>query len=723
MKAVFSLILNMSLTGSAVIGAVLGIRLLLKRSPKIYSYILWSVVLFRLLCPVSLSAPVSLLNWLQPEVTATSQRMNTVSYVPYAAETDTEDPVTNAPVSGQPSAQEQPAKTDSAKPDVLLICSRVWMLGCCAMIIVGAVQYARLKKRLVVCTPLKRNVYLADDIDTPFVMGILRPRIYLPTTIRVEERRYILAHERHHIRRGDHVIKMLAYLALCIHWFNPLVWLAFACAGKDMEMSCDEAVIKQLGAGIRADYSATLLRMAKHRYPFAGTPLAFGEGDTKGRVLNMAKWKKPKLWASAICLLLCAVILVACAVNPDGTNSETFVGIVTAVPALNIREKPGPRSAAVGIYDNGTVVSILETKNGWGRTDQGWIHLDYVTPIDDIAAEETTEATVSLQTSFYDLSFTLPEGWQAQTDGEELTFTDGSQTFGGLFLQKGTGDVPERWANLGYMGSSSTCADEEYCMVEESPESSRDYIQDYRYYRDGNTYHLWLYYENTTIQERESLASTVTFEEEQAPSVTEDQPEKEASLTLCKNVLESVQRGSYHISTQRSSELDNGSLEYWQSGEDWMSYQRHTDIENIGAFLYKNGVYYDNLGPVVNNQIGMVNDDGTVRWKESTQQSVYIPWLATYQWNDDTVAYIDTLEQGAETVVMLRIDEQYKGRQYHEPHYFVNFYFTSDGTFIRAEITVDLYQNNEFTDVETLVTLDQATVSAEIDQEYQRAVG
>ena len=169
--------------------------------------------------------------------------------------------------------------------------------------------------------------------------------------------------------------------------------------------------------------------------------------------------------------------------------------------------------------------------------------------------------------------------------------------------------------------------------------------------------------------------------------------------------------------------MDNGSLEYWQSGEDWMSYQRHTDIENIGAFLYKNGVYYDNLGPVVNNQIGMVNDDGTVRWKESTQQSVYIPWLATYQWNDDTVAYIDTLEQGAETVVMLRIDEQYKGRQYHEPHYFVNFYFTSDGTFIRAEITVDLYQNNEFTDVETLVTLDQATVSAEIDQEYQRAVG
>ena len=114
---------------------------------------------------------------------------------------------------------------------------------------------------------------------------------------------------------------MLAYLALCVHWFNPLVWLAFACAGKDMEMSCDEAVIQQLGAGIRADYSATLLRMAKPRYPFAGTPLAFGEGDTKGRVMNMAKWKKPKLWASAICVVLCAGVLAACALNPEKVGS------------------------------------------------------------------------------------------------------------------------------------------------------------------------------------------------------------------------------------------------------------------------------------------------------------------------------------------------------------------------------------------------------------------
>ena len=361
MKAVFSQILNMSLTGSAVIIAVLGIRLLLKRSPKIYSYILWSVVLFRLLCPVSLSAPVSLLNWLQPEITATSERTNTLSYIPYSEENmpdRTVDPVVSEP---QHVWQFQTAESETAKRDWIQIGTWVWVAGCCAMVILGAVQYARLKKRLVVCTPLKRNVYLADDIDTPFVMGILRPRIYLPTTIRVEERRYILAHERHHIRRGDHVIKMLAYLALCVHWFNPLVWLAFACAGKDMEMSCDEAVIKQLGAGIRADYSATLLRMAKPRYPFAGTPLAFGEGDTKGRVLNMAKWKKPKLWISIPCAVACILVITACAVNPekvgtigDPSSDGPTATFTTSNDGNIIPESPrmdGPVSSGLGEFN------------------------------------------------------------------------------------------------------------------------------------------------------------------------------------------------------------------------------------------------------------------------------------------------------------------------------------------------------------------------------------
>ncbi|MDY4507460.1 MAG: M56 family metallopeptidase, partial [Candidatus Faecousia sp.] len=137
------------------------------------------------------------------------------------------------------------------------------------------------------------------------------------------ERTFIIAHERHHIRRHDPLWKLLGYCALCLHWFNPLVWLAFCLAGKDMEMSCDEAVIKRLGEHIRADYSQALLRLATHKRIVSGMPLAFGEGDTKGRVMNMAKWKKPKVWVSVLCVALCLVILAACALNPKQEETET----------------------------------------------------------------------------------------------------------------------------------------------------------------------------------------------------------------------------------------------------------------------------------------------------------------------------------------------------------------------------------------------------------------
>ena len=203
----------------------------------------------------------------------------------------------------------------------------VWAAGMAGMMLYSVMQYLALRRRLVGSVQLKGNIYLADQIDTAFVVGLVRPKIYLPSGVPEKERYYILAHEQHHICRGDHIIKLLAYLALCIHWFNPLVWIAFVLAIRDMEMSCDEAVIKKLGEEIRADYSASLLRLATHKKILSGMPLAFGEGDTKGRVLNMAKWKKPKVWVSFLCVLVCVIVLVACALNPatpDTLKSGNF---------------------------------------------------------------------------------------------------------------------------------------------------------------------------------------------------------------------------------------------------------------------------------------------------------------------------------------------------------------------------------------------------------------
>ncbi|MCI6937412.1 MAG: M56 family metallopeptidase, partial [Clostridiales bacterium] len=199
---------------------------------------------------------------------------------------------------------------------VLQIAAYVWLTGASVMAIYSVVQYLTLRHRLVGATPYREEVYLADHITTPFVLGVLRPRVYLPSETPEGERAFIIAHERHHIRRHDPLWKLLGYAALCLHWFNPLVWLAFALAGKDMEMSCDEAVIRLLGEDVRADYSQALLRLATHKRIVSGMPLAFGEGDTKSRVRNMAKWKKPKIWVSVLCVTLCLVILAACALNP-----------------------------------------------------------------------------------------------------------------------------------------------------------------------------------------------------------------------------------------------------------------------------------------------------------------------------------------------------------------------------------------------------------------------
>ena len=250
MQAVFAKILNMSTTGSIVIAVVLLARLFLKRAPKIYSYALWAVVLFRLLCPLSITAGLSVL---KPIPVTTTPGISAVSYQPvqqavkYSRRTVMEVPQEQMPA--------QEAEQPNQGASTMELASYIWLAGASMMAIYSVVQYFALRRRLAEAAPLQGEIYLADRISSPFVMGVFRPRIYLPSSTPMLERRFIVAHERHHIRRGDPLWKLLGYAALCTHWFNPLVWLAFCLAGKDMEMSCDEAVIKRLGEHIRADYS------------------------------------------------------------------------------------------------------------------------------------------------------------------------------------------------------------------------------------------------------------------------------------------------------------------------------------------------------------------------------------------------------------------------------------------------------------------------------------
>lgn len=315
-------ILNMSITGGILILLVLLVRLLLKRAPRIFSYLLWSAVLFRLLCPVSFTSDFSLLRFAEPSVEEATQYTSTVTYVkpemfqpsqtaPDSSEQDTPDMSLS---SGQEIIAAQPAPPESlGAAEVLAI---VYLCGFGALLLYSVVSLVRLCRRLVGAVRWKKNICLADGIDSPFVLGLFRPKIYLPSALGGEERDYIVLHEEHHIRRLDHVIKLLAFAALCLHWFNPLVWAAFFLSVRDMEMSCDEAVMKRSGRDIRADYSSSLLSLATGRRIISGTPLAFGEGDPGGRVKNVLRWKRPRRRVVAAAAVLCLLLLAACVANP-----------------------------------------------------------------------------------------------------------------------------------------------------------------------------------------------------------------------------------------------------------------------------------------------------------------------------------------------------------------------------------------------------------------------
>ena len=474
MAAIFSQILNMSMTGSVVILLVMLARLILKRSPKIFSYALWSVVLFRLLCPVAFTAPISVLDVVEPEQKETSNNTSIVTYIPATVNTQVDF------IMVHPEEQQVQVETVTEPEEQLLMtpmhaAALVWTAGMAGMMIYSVIQYLGLRRKLVGSVKLNGNIYLADHIDTAFVVGLLQPRIYIPSGVPHKERYFILAHEQHHIRRGDHIIKLLAYLALCIHWFNPLVWLAFVLAGKDMEMSCDEAVIKRLGPDIRADYSASLLRLSTHRKILSGMPLAFGEGDTKGRVLNMAKWKKPTKWVVAICVILCLCVVVVCAFNPEDEKT---------IEELTNHTSDSPVGTGIGdlsfTYPAGLTSEQREVEN-WTKEEQRRILRG------------------------------LPNRGQF-----DHFFIDNGVDFGGVvdFIVPDDREInldklklPSAWIGLDYIAGSSAYpyAEMEYTLIKDG----KDYINLYLYTYSGRGYFLWFYTEQGDPAHKQAILESV----------------------------------------------------------------------------------------------------------------------------------------------------------------------------------------------------------------------
>lgn len=331
LQKIFILILNMSLTASVMILAVIFSRLLLKKAPRIFSYALWTVVLFRLLCPVSFSLPVSLLGALQNEPAVEGRMEYIAEDIGYW-----EKPAVALPVPGVSDAVNEmlPAENREASVNPMQIYmmagAYVWLLGVMSMGIYSMLSFRRFRRYLGDAVQEKENIYRFRKKGSPFVCGLLHPRIYLPEKMKEEEESYILLHEQIHIKRGDAVFRLLAYLALLLHWFNPLVWAAFLLSGRDMEMSCDEAVIRKLGSKVKKEYSASLLNMAAGGRIVKGIPLAFGESDTGSRVKNVLQYKRPAGLFVGGAALLSAVLFVAFLANPAKArgNENIFYGVV-----------------------------------------------------------------------------------------------------------------------------------------------------------------------------------------------------------------------------------------------------------------------------------------------------------------------------------------------------------------------------------------------------------
>lgn len=347
MERLFLTVLHMSITSSYVILIVAAVRFFLKKLPKVFSYLLWFVVLFRLLCPFSLQSAVSFV----PQRVSIQDESTF-----FKAENSKPEQTTAFEETGGPDREKMEntgiSKENSKKTAVLKIAALVWFDFAVLFLCYHIFLTFRLRNKLLAAQRIEKGIYEAEGIKTPFVFGVFHSRIYIPLGLSKAEKRYMVCHEQMHRKRGDPFVKLLLFLALCIHWFNPFVWLAFYMAVKDMEMSCDESVIRVMGKGIKKEYTASLLTLAAGKAVWNQMgPLAFGEGDVKNRVKNVLNYKKPAFWM--VCIGIAAVVVIG-------------VGL-----ALNPLENPKAEETAVQAGESGEgVEEKLETENpdGEGKT-------------------------------------------------------------------------------------------------------------------------------------------------------------------------------------------------------------------------------------------------------------------------------------------------------------------------------------------------------------------
>lgn len=360
MDKLFLTVLNMSLSGAFVIAVICLTRILLKKAPKIISYCLWAVAGFRLVFPFSIESIFSLIPFKAQPIPLDIE-MQTVPRIDSGI-TIVDNIISGSLPAPLPAASINPLQIWTA------IGAYIWLTGAAVMLIYGVVSYLILKQKMQNAVYIEANIHEAENIKSPFVLGIFMPKIYLPLGLSEQERRYILLHEQTHIKRRDHIVKFAGYFILCMHWFNPFAWIAFILMGVDMEMSCDECVLKEMGVQTKRDYSMTLVSLATEPSIISGSPLAFSEGCLKERVKNVLNYKKSSriivIMATTFAVALCMGFVTNRAESKSSISYNESDSIFSALDNTAIKS---PSAIPIGyeypnysVNENGQTYGVAE---------------------------------------------------------------------------------------------------------------------------------------------------------------------------------------------------------------------------------------------------------------------------------------------------------------------------------------------------------------------------
>lgn len=349
MAEIFLYLVNMSITASWLIVAVIILRLLLKKAPKWVHCLLWCLVGIRLLIPFSIESVFSLI----PSAKTVPREIlyETSPVIDSGMES------VNQAVNPLLQGSFAPNPGDSVNPlqIVTFLASCIWVLGMVILLLYTGITYIRLKRYVREAVRLEGNIYQSERVSSPFVLGVVRPRIYLPYAIQGEELACVIAHEQSHIRRKDHLWKPLAFLVLTVYWFNPLVWLAYILLCRDIEYACDEKVLATLGANVKKTYSTALLHCSisggTTRRIIAACPVAFGEVGVKGRIKSVLNYKKPAFWVIVVAIIACVVCAVCFLTNP---KEEADADMTSGQDAVSQEEATAAAAESEALEETGS---------------------------------------------------------------------------------------------------------------------------------------------------------------------------------------------------------------------------------------------------------------------------------------------------------------------------------------------------------------------------------